>query len=250
MFWRSLLSSTSLACSELGLTWLNEELMVDVGEEITGASGYATGPPVLCKWFSGVVDMLGAPCPLGGRPLDPVGLQTLRSRTKIGLSAFLPSAIMARPLNSLPLRCSANFSVSAHRKVRGCTCEFGDDERIALEKVNSRTKSCLEILTTLHSHPPSRALLENLHMVHFADLSNIIFDLLPRDVEWELRSADQYGLESYGFLWWDRSFDVSGLTDTGDGNIIYPRLRTWWHHILWHIVVRGCHRLCLGKLQN
>lgn len=49
---------------------------------------------------------------LDGRLLDPVGLQTFRSRTKIGLQLFLPSAMIARPLNSLPLRRSASLKVN------------------------------------------------------------------------------------------------------------------------------------------
>lgn len=36
-----------------------------------------------------------------------------------------------------------------------------------------------EVLVPLHSDPTSRALLEDLHVVHLADLSYIIFDLLP-----------------------------------------------------------------------
>lgn len=88
---------------------------MDVGEESIDASGYDEGPPTVCIGLSGVADKVVVPPPLDGRPLNPVGLQTLRSRTKIGLSAFLPSAMIARPLNSLPLRCSTSPNVSRPR---------------------------------------------------------------------------------------------------------------------------------------
>lgn len=39
-----------------------------------------------------------------GRLVEPGVLETTKSRTLSGLSAFLSSAMIARPLNSLPLR--------------------------------------------------------------------------------------------------------------------------------------------------
>lgn len=76
------------------------------------------------RGISGVADMIAVLPPplLDGRLLDPVGLQTFRSRTRIGLQLFLPSAMIALPLNSLPLRRSVcpkvNYREEAHDDIQ------------------------------------------------------------------------------------------------------------------------------------
>lgn len=137
-----------------------------------------------------MVEIVVLPPPLDGRLLDPVGLQTIKSRTRIGLSAFLPSAIIARPLNSLPFRCSVPLMVSRHR-----CCEilhaFVQRTDKSQEDGCNFTKRGVEVLTPLDSDPTSRALLEDFHVVYLADLANIVLDLLPRYTKRELRVAGQ-----------------------------------------------------------
>lgn len=65
-----------------------------------------------------VIAVVPPPPLLDGRLLDPVGLQTFRSRTRIGLPQFLPSAMIARPLNSLPLRRSVYPKVNYREAAR------------------------------------------------------------------------------------------------------------------------------------
>lgn len=83
-----------------------------MGDESIEKSGWRTGPPLAYGGVSETADTAVFEVPLDGRLLDPVGLQTSRSRTRIGLSEFLPSAMIARPLNSLPFRCPIICTVS------------------------------------------------------------------------------------------------------------------------------------------
>lgn len=74
-----------------------------------------------------VIAVLPPPPLLDGRLLDPVGLQTFKSRTKIGLPQFLPSAMMAQPLNSLPLRRSVCPKVNYREEARDDAHNLAED---------------------------------------------------------------------------------------------------------------------------
>lgn len=158
---------------------------MDVGDEKTDESGYDTGPPTAYSEVSEALDTaVVLPPPLEGRLLDdPVGLQISKPRTRIGFSPFLPSAMMARPLNSLPFRCPVSPIVSYRTQMR--------DNAHHLGKVVCRTERRVEVVASLDPHPPRRAFLEDFHMVYVADLSYIVLDLLPRNAEWELQVSGQ-----------------------------------------------------------
>lgn len=79
---------------------------MDVGEDIPIELGYETGPPANSE-FSDADSTADFGLLLAGRLVDPPKPETIKSRTLSGLSAFLSSAMTARPLNSLPLSCSA-----------------------------------------------------------------------------------------------------------------------------------------------
>lgn len=152
--------------------------------------------------YDGVSGAVLLPSPLDGRVLvEPVGLQTFKSRTKIGLPSFLPSAMMARPLNSLPFKCPA-FIGCQQTRTRQCPVHHLAKRPIFYRqegrKRYHRTEGCIEIVAPLDLDPARRALLEDFHVVYIADLSHIVFNLLPRHVEWKLQVSDQQGVQSWG----------------------------------------------------
>lgn len=149
--------------------------------------------------------------PLDGRGL--VGLQTFKSRTRMGLSSLRPSAMMARPLNSLPFKWTVfhigcqliNKTTQGQPLYSILYCTVHDFAKVARpdtltphhrrigrrkEEGGHRTERRIEIVAALDPDPTRGALLEDFHMVHVADLSHIVFDLLPRHVEWKLQGSE------------------------------------------------------------
>lgn len=65
-------------------------------------------------------------------------------------------------------------------------------------EISCHTVCLVKIIAPLDPNPTRSTFLEYFHVVHVADLSHIVFHLLPRDVEWELQVSNQQGVQDWG----------------------------------------------------
>lgn len=65
-------------------------------------------------------------------------------------------------------------------------------------ELSCHTVCLVKIIAPLDPNPSRSTFLEYFHVVHVADLSHIVFHLLPRDVEWELQISNQQGAQDWG----------------------------------------------------